>query len=60
MHRPIWGDYRTRLHSGGGGLLGRKNEEHVALSNQLYLGPVLVCKGQALVMIRNVTTNNGL
>ncbi len=33
--------------------------KYAPLSNQLYLALVLMCKGQALVMIRNVAGNNG-
>ena len=35
-------------------------EDYRAFSSQLYLALVLMCKGQALTMIRNVTGNNGL
>ena len=37
-----------------------EDEDYRALSSQLYLALVLMCKGQALTMIRNVTGNNGL
>ncbi len=40
--------------------VGIEDEEHVALSNQLYLALVLMCKSQALVMFRKATSNNGL
>ena len=37
-----------------------EDEDYIALSSQLYLALVRMCKGQALKMIRNVSGNNGL
>ncbi len=40
--------------------VGIEDTEYLPLSNQLYLALVLMRKGQALVMIRNMTGNSGL
>ena len=37
-----------------------EDEDYITLSSQLYLALVLMRKGKALTMIRNVSGNNGL
>ncbi len=40
--------------------VGIEDAEYAPLSNQLYMVLALMCRGQALVMIRSVTGNDGL